>query len=53
MQSLSLTVGQSSIKLTPQAITISAMQVNLTGQMKGSFDGGMELDLKGGMVKIN
>jgi type VI secretion system secreted protein VgrG len=53
MKSLSLTVGQSSIKLTPQAITISAMQINLTGQMKGSFDGGIELDLKGGMVKIN
>jgi type VI secretion system secreted protein VgrG len=52
-QSLELTVGQSSIKLTPQAITISAMQITLTGQMKGSFDGGLELDLKGAMVKIN
>ncbi len=52
-QSLELTVGQSSIKLTPQAITISAMQITLTGQMKGAFDGGLELDLKGAMVKIN
>jgi type VI secretion system secreted protein VgrG len=51
--SIELTVGQSSIKLTPQAITIAAAQINLTGQMKGSFDGGAELDLKGGMVKIN
>lgn len=53
MQSIELTVGQSSIKLTPQAITISALQVNLTGQLKGSFDGGVELDLTGAMVKIN
>jgi len=53
MQSLELTVGQSSIKLTPQGITISGAQISLTGQMKGSFDGGIELDLKGAMVKIN
>jgi type VI secretion system secreted protein VgrG len=53
MQSIELTVGQSSIKLTPQAITISALQVNLAGQLKGSFDGGVELDLTGAIVKIN
>ncbi|HVC60420.1 MAG TPA: type VI secretion system tip protein TssI/VgrG [Acetobacteraceae bacterium] len=53
MQSLELTVGQSSIKLTPQGVTISGMQISLTGQLKGSFDGGTELDLKGGMVKLN
>jgi type VI secretion system secreted protein VgrG len=52
-KSLELTVGQSSIKLTPQAITISAMQVTVAGKLKGSFDGGTELDLKGGMVKLN
>ena len=53
MQSLELTVGQSSIKMTPDAITIAATQIKLTGQMQGTFDGGMQLVLKGGMVKIN
>jgi type VI secretion system secreted protein VgrG len=53
MQSLELTVGQSSIKLTPQGVTISGAQISLTGQMQGSFDGGMQLALKGGMVQIN
>ncbi len=52
-QSLSITVGQSSIQLSPSAITISAPQVKVTGQMQGVFDGGMGLALKGGMVKIN
>jgi type VI secretion system secreted protein VgrG len=53
MQSMELTVGQSSIKLTPEGITISALQIKLAGQLKGSFDGGVELDLTGAIVKIN
>jgi type VI secretion system secreted protein VgrG len=52
-QSLSLTVGQSSIQLSPSGITVSAPQVKVTGQLQGVFDGGTALALKGGMVKIN
>jgi type VI secretion system secreted protein VgrG len=50
---LSLTVGQSSIKLTPSGITISAPQIDYKSQATGSFDGGGMLNLKGGLVKIN
>jgi type VI secretion system secreted protein VgrG len=52
-QSLELTVGQSSIQLSPSGITISAPQISLKGSATGSFDGGGMLTLKGGMVKIN
>ncbi len=52
-QSLTLTVGQSSISLGPAGITISAPQINLTAQTMGKFDGGAMLTLKGGLAKIN
>jgi len=49
-----LTVGQSSIRLSSDgSVTISGMQIKLASQLSGTFDGGVQLTLKGAMVKIN
>jgi type VI secretion system secreted protein VgrG len=50
---ISLTVGQSSISLTPSGITIGATQISFKSQATGSWDGGGMLTLKGGLVKVN
>jgi type VI secretion system secreted protein VgrG len=52
-QGISLTVGQSSVSLSPSGITLNAPQISYKASGTGSFDGGGMLTLKGGMVKIN
>ena len=50
---ITLTVGQSSISLSPSGITIGAAQISFKSQATGSWDGGGMLTLKGGLVKVN
>ena len=52
-KSIQLTVGQNSIQITQQGITISAVQLKVTAQATGTYDGGGMLTLKGGLVKVN
>ncbi|HUN44761.1 MAG TPA: type VI secretion system tip protein TssI/VgrG [Acetobacteraceae bacterium] len=53
MQGIQLTCGSNSIQITPSGITISGMQISLSADSQGSFDGGGQLSLTAGMVAIN
>lgn len=60
MQSITLTVGESSIRIDPMSITLKAMTISIQGQMEVSVQGVMVsvnadaiLTLKGGMTMIN
>lgn len=60
MQSIEFKVGGSSIKIEPAKITISSVEIALTGEAKIAAEapmiqvgGSAMLELKGGMVKIN
>jgi len=53
MQGIQLTCGSNSIQITPSGITISGTQISLSADGQGSFDGGGQLSLTGGMVSIN
>ena len=52
-QSITLTVGGSSIKIEPAAITISAPQIKLQASGTMTIDGGGSLTVTAGMVSIN
>jgi type VI secretion system secreted protein VgrG len=59
-QSIELKVGASSIKMTPDSITLKSVTINVQGNAQvnvkgamGTVDGGGMLTLKGGLVKIN
>ncbi len=50
---ITLTVGSSSIELTPEGITISGAQVKVTGTGTLELSGSTSAVLKGGVVNIN
>jgi type VI secretion system secreted protein VgrG len=59
LQSITLTVGQSSIRIDQTSITLQSMQINITGQltvningMMTTVDGSAILSLGGGLVTI-
>ena len=52
-QSITLTVGGSSIKISPSGIEITAPQVKATGSGTMDLDGGGMMTIKAGMVSIN
>jgi type VI secretion system secreted protein VgrG len=53
MQSIELTVGQSSIKISQTGITIKAMMITIEGSTITTVKGGLFLTLKGGLTLIN
>jgi type VI secretion system secreted protein VgrG len=53
MQSIKLSVGPSSIEVTPSGVTISAPTVSITGDATVSITGSAEVSVTGGMVSIN
>ena len=58
MQSITLTVGQSSIKIDPTGVTIQGMMISINGQIRTqpgskSQDGSAMLQCKGAITMIN
>lgn len=53
MQSIKLTVGPSSILISPTGVTISAPMVTVTADATCSIDGGGMLALTGALTTIN
>jgi type VI secretion system secreted protein VgrG len=53
LQSITLTSGPSSIKISPSGVTISAPTVSITGDATVSISGGAEVSVSGAMVSIN
>jgi len=53
MQSITLTVGPSSIKISPSGVTISAPTVSITGDATVSISGGAEVSVSAAIVSIN
>jgi type VI secretion system secreted protein VgrG len=53
MQKITLTVGASSITLTPTGVTIQAPTVSITGETVTTVKGNVTLILTGGMTLIN
>jgi len=53
MQSITLTVGPSSIKISPSGVTISAPTVSITGDATVSISGGAEVSESAAIVSIN
>ncbi len=51
-QEILLKVGDSSIKITPQEITITAMKIEVKSTMGVAIDGGMEFQAKGTMATL-
>jgi type VI secretion system secreted protein VgrG len=45
--SIELKVGGSSIKITPDSITLTAMSIEITGSTGASVDGGLKVEVKG------
>jgi type VI secretion system secreted protein VgrG len=53
MQSITLQVGNSSIKIDQSGVTIQGMMVNIKGNVLAQVEGGAMLTLKGGITMIN
>ncbi len=52
-QSITLTVGGSSIKIDPTGVTISGPKFTLSAEAAASLDGGATMSLTAGMITIN
>jgi type VI secretion system secreted protein VgrG len=53
MQSITLTVGGSSIKIDQMGVTIQGMMIKIAGDLMTEVDGDVLLTLKGGITMIN
>jgi type VI secretion system secreted protein VgrG len=53
MQSITLTVGGSSIKVDQMGVTIQGMMIKITGDIMTQVQGEAILILKGGITMIN